>query len=155
MNERVKEFLSAKEEEKKKWHDEEKYKILTEAGLFDKICVENDPNDDEIFTEYDPENQCQSYYKMIPIDVTDEEYEEIKKVSKEMIKCEEPKSNVIATILKVVGIIIFILGFISGLVIGENSFALTFAFWVASFINGMMFLSLAEIISLLNDIKNK
>ena len=164
MDERVKKFLDAKKAEKEKWNDKEKYKILTEAGLYDKICVEDDPNDDEIFTEFDPENQCQSYYKMVPIDVTDEEYEEIKKYLKIKVETE---NNPIASALTVIAWILFIGGFVAGIALGmvevegyyyshtEFSFAVAFIYWCIALISGTMFLGFAEIIKLLDAIKNK
>ncbi len=76
-------------------------------------------------------------------------------------------TNPIASALKIIAIIIFFLGFIAGFVLGRQvvkssvfnradfSFAIAFIYWAVSFISGMMFLGFAEIIQLLQDIKNK
>ena len=79
-------------------------------------------------------------------------------------------SNPIATALKIISVIIFIGGFILGIVLGtqevkqgiyytytktEFSFAIALIYWAVSFISGMLMLGFSEIINLLNSIKNK
>lgn len=79
-------------------------------------------------------------------------------------------SNPIATALKVISVIIFIGGFILGIVLGtqkaeygvlytytktEFSFTIALIYWAASFISGMLMLGFSEIINLLNSINNK
>lgn len=70
------------------------------------------------------------------------------------------KKNVIAFILKIVAYIVFILGFFVGISNGIDlhggyntkpsfKFIITFYWWVASFISGLLLLSISEIIELL------
>lgn len=155
MNERVKEFLDAKKEAEKKKYEEKKQKILFEAGLYEKVYV--DEYDDETFCEYDDTAQAQAYYKMAPVKVTDEEFEEIKKYI-EPQDIENDK-NPIATILKVIAVIVYIAGFIASFFLGVDRYgdvsAMVMVWWIVFFISGTIYLGFAEIIKLLDAIKRK
>ncbi len=74
------------------------------------------------------------------------------------------KPNGVAKALRILAWIVFIGGAIMGIILGnvENSYgytsfniAVAIIYWVAAFISGMMFIGFAEIIKLLEDIKNK
>jgi len=94
-----------------------------------------------------------------------EEYEQIK--NNPAISSDLAKTNIVATILTIIAWVTFIGGFIMGIVYGnveiegyysdytEFSFQVAFIYWAVSFISGMMLLGFAEIIKLLEDIKNK
>ena len=155
MNEQVRAFLDAKKDAEKKKYEEEKNKILFKEGLYEKIYVDN--FDDDTFIEYDDITQTQIYYKMVPVKITDEEYEEIKKYSN--IEADDNSSNSIATILRVIAIIVYIAGFIASFFLGVDSYgdisAMVMVWWIVFFISGTIYLGFAEIIQLLNDIKNK
>lgn len=118
-------------------------------------------------SEWDSANSTNKYYKKVPIEITDEEYQEVKKYSK---KEETTENNPIATVLTVIAWIVFIGGFIAGIALGivevekgyyytytdtEFSFAVAFIYWCVSLISGTMFLGFAEIIKLLDAIKKK
>jgi len=62
--------------------------------------------------------------------------------------------NKVSRVLKVIAIVVFIIGFISGLVIWANAtnFIVLIVMWASSFVAGMLFLGLAEIIKLLQEI---
>ena len=168
MNEKLKEFLDAKKDAEKKAYEEKKKDTLIELGLFEKVYSENNAYSIEYpWSEWDSENSINKYYKKIPMEITDEEYEEVKKYSKKPVILGE---NPIATALTVIAWILFIGGFIAGIALGtvevergyyytytdtEFSFAVAFVYWCASLISGTMFLGFAEIIKLLTDIKNK
>ena len=83
---------------------------------------------------------------------------------------EDVSNNPVATALTVIAWVIFIGGFIAGIVLGrvevekgyyytytdtEFSFAIAFVYWCVSLISGTVFLGFAEIIKLLNAIKRK
>ncbi|MEI6579130.1 MAG: hypothetical protein WCN92_06645, partial [Eubacteriales bacterium] len=74
------------------------------------------------------------------------------------IKSLFKSDNTVAKILTVIALIIFILGFIVGLVIlftGDLPFGLVLSYWAGSFVSGMFFISFAEIIKLLQNISKK
>ena len=87
--------------------------------------------------------------------------------SPRMIDASNSYTNPIVIIFKIIAIITFVLGFFGGLIFGnqpvislyssrtEFSFAVALTYWAVSFISGLMFLGFAEIIQLLQDIKNK
>lgn len=168
MNDKVKEFLNSKKEAEQKKYEEEKQKTLIELGLFEKVYSPNDNYSEEYSSyEWDSANSTNKYYKKVTIEITDEEYQEVKKYSK---KEETTENNPIATALTVIAWVIFIGGVIAGCAMGmvevqrgnyytytdtEFSFAVAFVYWCVSLISGTMFLGFAEIIKLLDAIKKK
>lgn len=157
MNTMVKEFLDTRKELELKNKMEEKEKVLIDLGLYEKVYSPDDDYSVEYsWVEWDNELSKNRYYKKVVVQVSDEEYEEIKKYSSKEVKKEK---NVIATILTVVAWIMYIGGFILGIVLGStlggDSFIFVLIYWIAFFIGGTMYLAFAEIIKLLMDIKNK
>lgn len=80
------------------------------------------------------------------------------------IRKKSPQKNTMSSVLTVIAWITFIGGFISGIVLARDSYSHTDAvfsftvaltYWAVSFISGIFILGFAEIIKLLNDIKNK
>ena len=139
-NERKKEINNAKKEKKR---------LLIDLGLYEKEFSDSyKPG----FSYYDSDSK--KYYKIVPVDVTDEEYEEIKHYSQS--KVEDTKcANPIARTLKIIAIIEFIVGFIFGLFLISKSFLLTVTCWLAIFVSGVTFIGFGEIINLLDEIKDK
>ena len=167
MNEKLKEFLDAKKDTETKMFEESKQKALIDLGLFEKVYSPDNKYSNEFFlSEWDSTNQITKYYKKVAIEITDEEYQEVKKYSKEV----PAENNAVAVALKIIACIIFIGGFIAGIVLGtvevekgyyytytdtEFSFAIAFIYWCISLISGTVFLGFAEIIRLLDAIKRK
>ena len=158
MNEKLKEFLDAKKDAEKKKYQEEKQKTLIELGLFEKVySPDNNYSDEFSSSEWDSANSTSKYYKKVPIEITDEEYQEVKKYSKGDVLVQN--NNPIATTLRVIAVLVYIVGFISGIAIGdavaEYSWGTAFIYWFVSFFSGTTILGFAEIIQLLDDIKKK
>ncbi len=150
MHELVKEFLDAHESAEREKYEEEKQKTLLELGLYERE-----------YSLYDGE-----FYKIIPIEVTDEEYEKIKKYLNKNNSNSEPnsdpnnhyfnKDNKIALILQILGWVSLIGGIITSVVmINVGKIAAFFGWLAGSFILGMPMLGFAEIINLLEAIKRK
>ena len=165
MNEKLKAFLDTKKAAETKKYEEEKQKTLIDLGLFEKVYSPGNKYSEEFcFSDWDSDTQQSKYYKKVPIEITEEEYQEVKKHLK---KEDATENNPIAKALTIIAWVIFIAGFIAGIVFGnvevegyyrsysEFSFALAFIYWCVSFISGMMFLGFAEIIKLLDAIKKK
>ncbi len=167
MNEIVKKYLEAKKEETKKKHEEKKAQKLLELGICEKEYeLSGSYNAD--YTYWDPENQ--KYYKKVPIEVSDEEYDEILKYSGDK---DEKSYNIIANVLIASAWVIIVGGFILGLYAGfevgslnnlfsysaynksEFSFLPAIICWIIAYLSGISLLGFAEIIQLLQDIKNK
>ena len=137
-------------------------------GLYEKVySPDNSYNEEYYLSDWDSAKSINRYYKRVPIVITDEEYLEVCKYSK---KEEPPVNNPIFTALTAIAWIIFIGGFIAGIALGtvevergyhytytdtEFSFAIAVVYWGISLISGTMFLGFAEIIKLLETIKNK
>lgn len=101
------------------------------------------------------------------IEITDEE-------CKRVIALSEPQNNKeqknsVASALTAIAWIVFITGFIVGIVLGnvevtkgtyftytdtEFSFTVAITYWAISFVSGIFILGFAELIKLLNDINN-
>ncbi len=172
MHEMVREFLEKKRQKIEAEKEKNKVETLISLGLYE---VEYSP-DGEQTSEYnlgkwDEEAGKTRYYKKVPVDVSEEEYEEIKKIACADSEKSQSQSNIVAKTLSVVAGLIWGGGFIAGIVLGnvevtkstfyntytdtEFSFAIALAYWASSFIIGTMMMGLAEIVKLLNDIKNK
>ena len=166
MNEILKAFFKEKEEEELqkrkeliKEQEEVKSRILIELGLYEKVYApDNVENNEYNCYEYDHLNQMSRYFKKVPIEVTDEEYEQIKKYAMQTEKNESKHKNTIATILSVMAWIAYIAGFILGIVLGNDFYNDSFImliYWISGFVVGTIYLGFAEVIKLLSEIKNK
>ncbi len=154
MNEKVAKFL-----------EKEKRKNLINLGLYDKIYAPDNIRTDEYpLSELDNTGLIRKYYKAVPFKVTDEEYQQIIKLSQKpkVLPTSKPDKNTIAKFLTVIAWITFICGFIAGIIWGyllghgEGAlveFIFTLLFWFAAFISGTLFLGFAEIIELLDTIR--
>ena len=163
MDERLKKFLDTKKNDEIKRYEKEKQKALVDAGLYEKVYSPNNSYDRE-YPFYD--QNTRKYYKRVPIKITNEEYQELKKYTTKTNADSEPDKNTIASVLTFIAWTIFIFGFIAGIAFGntetgrryhekEFSFAIAAIYWCLSFISGTVFLGLAEIIKLLDSIKKK
>ncbi len=163
MHKKVREFLETKKQAERELYDEKKREILIELGLYEKDYTDEDGYSDEYpCGEYDQEIGVYRYYKKIPVPVSDEEFEEIKKCSK--IQTHQPINNPVAITLAIIAWLIYIGGFIAGVVFGnvevgryykEFHFTIALIYWFSALLSGTLLLGFSEIIKLLNDIKNK
>ena len=158
MNPKAQEYIDKKLEGVNKKKKEERNKFLIREGLYEKVYPEKNEYTSEFsYTETDPNTQETKYYNKVAIDVTDEEFEEIKRAL-ESAEGEIPRDeNAIADFIKAIGVLLYIAGVIAGFAIGSEteSFVMGLLYFVVAFISGTSFLGFSEIINLLNDIKNK
>ena len=151
MNEKVQEFLKQKKENEFQKYQETKRESLITLGLYERIYSPNNKKSREYPCQ---EIESGKYYKEVPFEVTDEEYEEIKKYLP-----QSDGDNPIASILTVIAMVVYILGFIVGWYYGVDRWGepsgLMIVYWIVAFILGTVYLGLAEIIKLLTKIKNK
>ena len=189
MNKLVEDYLNKKAKEAAESEQKKKDALLLKLGLYE---IEYSP-DNRYSTEY-PESELDygkgttRYYKKVPVPISDEEYSELLKYQKETdvennpytevdensytvsIHVEE-QNNTVSIVFKVMAWLIFIGGFIAGIVFGQTevskyysgigyysshtefSFAAALPYWAICFVSGMIHLGFAEIIQLLDDIK--
>ena len=160
MHPLVEHYIETKKIENKKRKEEEKRAKLIELGIYEKRYADPEANWSPEYPEFDAElSRC---FKKVPIEVSDEEFEEILKVS------EAPKKQIIkssscgtSSWLIFVAIVIFFVFFILGIdmgmdsvfTLGNNSdfsFGTACIFWFIGIINGSIFIALAKIIDLLH-----
>ena len=145
MNEKVEKYLEEKREK-------EKREILIAAGLYEK---EYAPKSQELpnreYPFLDSKIVPNRPYKAIPIEVPDEEYEQIRKYA------YSGNSNRIAGILTFVACAVYVIGLVTGFILlnGSSNWTPAISCWAASGISGTIFLGFAEIIKLLQAIKDK
>ena len=164
MNEKLRDFLDKKRLERIEKSEEEKRSLLMKLDLVEKVYSPDNSSGSEYpcwevinNTEDDGNEGSVVYYKLVPIEITDEEYEELKKT----VNIEDNKSkNKVASIFKTVAWCVFIVGFIAGIFLainayGDFSLIAAIIYWVVAFISGMFFYGFGEIINLLDCIKNK
>ncbi len=146
----------------------EKDRILIENGLVQKIYAPNNQVSFEYpHTEFNATQQIVMAYKIVPIDISDEDFNELLDVLKQNHSFDEDTNtqgsqNRVASLLFAISIITYILcgiGAIVLLVLGITEDELLLigvpCALVVGFISGSMFLGFAEIIKLLTAIKNK
>lgn len=167
MNKIVQEFIDKKKAESENNKNKEKRKLLMDLGICEKEYSQSSAWSEEYPNyEYDQVTKEGRYFKKIPINVTDEEYEEILKYCKQSDNTTPVnKENKVAKVFTGIAYAIFIIGAIFGFATGYTkdilddtysfSFAIAIAWWGVSFIGGMFMLGFAEIIKLLNALKNK
>lgn len=167
-------------------NEAEKAEFLKKHGLTEKkYSPNNEPSDEYPYAENI--SGTIRYYKIVPMEIPNEDFERLKAYYESI--SDEPKktggakelatpsgkrsyissktfeeNDPIAVALTVVAWIVFVGGFIAGIVLGkqpvvsswgsvkntEFSFALACLYWVLSGITGLMFLGFARIIKLLN-----
>ena len=155
MNEKVKELL-----------EENKRKFMTDYGLYDIEYapdeITEDMDIDEIYTMYPNESE-NGFYRIVPWDITDEEYEILKKelptTCKKKIQ-QSQTATALPTIFYLIGILTIIAGIIAGIAIGSagrhNELApMGWGIFIASLISALQFIGFGKVISLLDDIKRK
>ena len=165
MNEKVKEFLDAKKEEElkkqeelNKKQEEAKRITLIGLGLFEKeYSPDNKYSEEFCCSDWDSNATTNKFYKKVPVEITDEEYEEVKKYTE--IPSTVSDKNLIATILRVIGFVVYVVGFIASFFLGVDRYgdisAMVIVWWIVFFVSGTFYLGFAEIIQLLDDIKRK
>lgn len=166
MHEKVREFLESKKSEAILSEQKEKERKLISLGLYEKVYSPNgNYSKDYPCTEYS--NAGDKYYKMEVYNVSNEEYEEILKYSNVTDIYQYKKENAIARILTIIAWVIFIGGFIAGIVLGrvefegyyrdynEFSFSIAMVYWFVALVSGTILLGFAEIIELLHSINKK
>ncbi len=156
MNAKVKNFLDSKAKENRKQYESERDTLLRDLNLVERVYSPDNFYSEEYYMEdYDEENNSVKYYKTEPIKITDEEYEEIKKA----LNINNKSQDSIATTLVVIAILIYILGTIFSFVAGKDSYgdlsAMCLVYLFTTFITGTFYLGFAEIIKLLQSIKDK
>lgn len=164
MHELLKNYVAKKEAEKRELYEKKKNDLLISQGLYEKVYSDKSRYSKEFSNqEFDSDTNKYRYYKMVPIEISEEEYQQIKELSNTTNPVEK---NIVASILTGSAWIIFIVGFILGIVFGnveieipfadysEFSFAIALIYWATSFISGLILLGIAEIIKLINNVSN-
>ena len=123
--------------------------------IVDQIQSKNSP--EYPFTEWDNTTAMTKYYKKTPLEVTNEEFEEIRKYSSILPIKHKSKT---ASALVICAFVVYILGLISGIVLGDTithefSWGLAICIWMTAFINGTLLMAISEIITALDELKRK
>ena len=153
----VNEYLEKMKNEEMRIKEKRKAAYLESIGLVGKEYTNSSEWSNE-YPFYDDEQE--KYYREIPLQISDQQFEEIKKY--EQI-CEiEEDSNGVASVLSGIAWLTYISGFILGIFFGselgiEGEFAWSEAafWWTVAFVSGSMTLGFAEIIKLLHKINSK
>lgn len=96
------------------------------------------------------EKETGKYYRKVPLPVTDEQFDEIVKIS--AVRIKEPK--ILPKVLVGIAIAIYFLGFLVGLIEANDgyyafSFGTMLAWWAGGFLSGTQFLWMAEVLKAL------
>ena len=158
-------YINAKKLEYSKKIKQERKDFLLSEGLFEKKYAPNGEYDSSEYPEYewDETTKESKYFKFVPIEVTDEEYEQIKKANQLTYKTTKTnKLNPIYVTLVTAAILIFVSTFISGSLFATETYSgyyythtdfhfdIALIYWGIGCVSGIFFLALAEIIRLLD-----
>ena len=152
---------------------EDKSRLATKFALYGDMrrLGPNDPLEayENAETEWDEENQEYVYYAKMPLELSDEEYESLKRLE----ESETQDSNddgelgyLTGRALQFIAIAIYILVFISGIVSGVSmnfdvfnesvnvnfSWGAALVVWVMTFVSGTVILGFAKVVQLLSAI---
>ena len=155
MHELVNQYIEKKKAEKRAAFEKTKTKTLIDLGLYEKEFpadpVKFDYNEyDSGF--YDETAQTYKHFKKVPIEISDEEYEELLKYT--YIE-EQAENNTVSKALQYIAVSIYVVGTIAGFIYVEYAFVMTILVWLAAFVSGTIMLGFSEIVKLLHEIKNK
>lgn len=162
MDKIVENFLREQKEADRLKHQNEKNRVMLELGLVQKVYSDNiEYTEDFPYSEFDAQKGRLVWYQVTGANISDEEYEEVKKYARHIP--EEKGNNSVALMLKVIAWIVFIGGFILGIVLGseaadynsEFAFSVALIYWGIALVSGTLFLGFAEVINLLEAIKRK
>jgi len=149
VNAKLEAYLSAKYADEK----EERDLFLIQLGLCEKVySPDNEPSDEYYSCEGEGENT--RYFKLVPIEVTQEEYQQLRKYNP---KPAEPYKNKVSTLLKVLAWIVYIGGFLTGIaiIIDAGAVAAGLVYWTYALFIGSAMLGLSQAVKLLGEIKTK
>ena len=158
MDPRVAAIINEKKEKEIKKYNKNKENFLLDLELYDKVYSPDGQCTDEYpFYDWDEATGTSKFYKKVPIEVTDEEYEALKACSDPANS--ESSSNGVATTLTVIAWMIYIGGFIAGILAMneayDNAFEIACGVWFDAFVSGTIFLAIGEIIKQLFAINKK
>lgn len=133
-----------------KYIEQKKRDFLISEGLFDKVyeSQEIEHNNDEFpNTEWDTQNNIDRYYKIVPYNISDDDYELLLKLCSTDKKQE---SNNTAIFMIIVACISYLAGLILGITAGNTDYGfywnIALTYWVSYFIIGSFFIGLSAII---------
>lgn len=159
MDELVKKYIYEKERSIRLREEKIKRNFLINQGLCRKVYVDVSNGEDTSDYDMDSVDGVDKYYKMEPVTVTDEEYRKLRDIAKKEAKIK----NSVAFSLMIIGYTIVVLGFCLGLLGGiltamydsDFNWGTALICWVCTFVISTMFFGFAEIIKLLQEIKDK
>lgn len=155
MDERVRAYIEEKKNEERERKEIKKVDLMLELGLTERVYAPK--GESEGYPYYSETSYGETIYYKIDADIiSDEEYEELLRLS-EIDEDDSLEGNVIATVLFVIGIIIYLAGFVAGIMMfrEEDTVWMGFVYWIGAFISGSIFVGFSEVIKLLHEINNK
>ncbi len=166
MDDRVRAYIEKKRKEQhiatEQSTNRDKNFNLIKWGLYDKVFAPDEKQSSEYpYSSWDKEKKKDVYYKMVPFEVTDEEYAELLALHKNEADKTKNKDNGVEKALRYIGIICLVVSIIGGLGYGvqEEEFKwfliIMLSFVSSGIISWALFTGFAEVIRLLEEIKNK
>lgn len=160
MDERVKEYLEKKQAEC--WAEEEKRRadLLIQEGLYTERELSERPEEytGVLETEVVTSGAGSKYINKVPLPVTKEEWEQIKKYAEK--NEAKPEKSSVASLLKILAIVVYVSGFLLGFARGKDlygdfSFIMVLTYWILGLFSGTMLLGFSEVVRLLHEINQK
>jgi hypothetical protein len=135
VKKQIEAYLSKQEKAKQAQYELTKREDLIERGLYEiKFSA-------EYFEGCEYDKKSKQYFIKEPLEVSDEDYERIKQYP-----VRDKKSN-LEYILKIIGVLIIISGFVYGIVTSTSDAFILILIWVSSIALGFLYFALAQILS--------
>ena len=144
---------------------QDKDKVLISQGLYEETEIPVEEYVNDIYHNFEQDNDTIKYYKRTPIEVNDEEYEiivenlahniELEKETRLIKPSLEQKTTFIGNALYFIATLVYIISFIGGIIIMDDIGGIGFGVMVSGFIFGTVLLGFAKVINLLHSINEK
>ena len=171
MNEKVQNFIEQKNKEVMEAKNKEKEDFLDRYGLYTAVYSEEKPSA-YAFTEEEKkeypfikwDNGKAIRYKKVYDEITDEEYEAMKKAEEPVLDEHNDEENYssIAMVLNIMGVVVYLTAFVLGIVLGnqtvsgyysshtEFNLGIAVVYWVIGAFSGTILLGFGKIVESLN-----
>ncbi len=127
MNEKLKSYFEKMEADKKLREQFEKDELLISQGLYETVYSDSPQSG------YTYDKKAKKYYKLIPIEVSDEEYQKILEYVPDTV--DPPKPSIWNTVMRIFAWSVFVIVILYGIALG-----------IQYFITGMIYYGLLAIV---------
>ena len=156
MDPKLQQYFAEKAAQERQQRQRQRDELLIREGLYHTVYA--GPEDDPDQFEIDVDHPDRPRYKRVPISVTEDEYQRICELARGGKPCDSVFWQVTTVqALRYIAYVIYGVGFLQGILIGEQSmdqgFLLTMQSWLRYLVSGSLVLGMSEIAKQLSEKK--